>query len=286
MEILGGIANVAENCRFDKEHNHIFLIDLPEIQDHEITIHTRYRRLNLSQLNQIELFHNAVDPEQRRLAAETEADRIQKERNDNALTNVVAGAVLGGVVDSISGDDDSVVDGAIMGAIVGYAASDTSRPTIRVDLTENKLHFVNLYFQDGTAITVNASNSEIAHLHRCLVVAQKNQSAESASTIEEYGPDKDQLAIGLSKRKEREIESAMPGSVIALKLFGNILAIAGSCLAIFTMMFMNFDLTGNWTIEILSIYAVLVLIGMFLIWKGGRSESEFVVQFESQWNDQ
>lgn len=235
MKILSGISNVKRDCVFKATDYQILLVDQVAVEDIDIDERTEYRWLDLRELSRIEVVRNAVDPARRERLAEEKADVQYTQKKNRAFTNAIMGAVVGAAIDSAPDEGDSIIDGAVIGGLVGYALSDTSRPIAVVDLTENKEHFVNLYFRDQTSVTVEATNGEIAQL--CRLVNNTNPGITQISpSIKVYGPSKEQLARARELRLSRDIERRIPQGLRKAEefsffaLFGG--AVATACLIV------------------------------------------------------
>lgn len=108
-----------------------------------------------------------------------------KRLRDTTASNATKGAVVGGVVDSMMGDGDSIIDGVIVGAVVGGLFSDDQK-IVDSDGT------VVLVFKDGLSIPVRLNNEEYTRLVS-IAINNKNRDIEIEDSFLVYMRTKEEI---------------------------------------------------------------------------------------------
>lgn len=159
-----------------------------------------HHQLDLKQLESIQLLYEFPDHEKRRQAAESKT-------NENRAQNAVLGAVAGAGIDMLIGDDDSILDGALVGAALGAAVT----PVEKIDLTEQKEHFLLLLFKNGDSYKFIVDASGLADLLRALHKARKNYLSEQAGDpVFEVPLSPAEIRIAESAAKQNFIDDNKP----------------------------------------------------------------------------
>jgi hypothetical protein len=115
-------------------------------------------------LNQITRFVTSSSIEH----AKARNEAIRQDRN----RNIAAGALAGGVMDGLSGDD-SVLDGVLFGALVGASVSQrTSEPTAQVGLI----------FADGESLSLEVDEKGYNQLQTIALSAKPNKDIPTITT--------------------------------------------------------------------------------------------------------
>lgn len=126
----------------------------------------------------------------RSLAAD--AERVRK-RSSSRWRYVLFGALAGGVLDSLDGDD-GIADGAILGGLAGLLLS----PRIGEPSAIVKLHF-----RDGRMLTLEVSEAESAALEEATSTAALQPHRPDSASFARRPLDEDEIATILRMRRSQ-----------------------------------------------------------------------------------
>lgn len=144
-----------------------------------------------------------------------------RRETQSSAGDVVGGAIVGGFIDSLSGDD-SILDGAIIGGLLGGAAS-------RSEVLVKQPGLANIFFKDGVSLTVEVDEMGLAEL---LAAAEsfRNQPSKSPS----IGSDKVPGFMYSASNAHTKADEHRTWILLFLILFGLIFKmIGGSFLRLF-----------------------------------------------------